>query len=124
MGSKNTILGGMLFFPQAFQNNCCHIMDLFGLFSFFKNNGISLYKGFDLLYQICLTSRKFKQTKRVYHCVKNVCIRSYTGPHFPAFVLNTQRYSVSLHNQSKCPKMQTRITPNTNTFYTVYKSWK
>ena len=36
-------------------------MDLFGLLSFFKNNEISLYKGFDLLYQICLISRKFKQ---------------------------------------------------------------
>ena len=47
------------------------------------------------------------------HCVKSVRIWSYSGPHFPAFGLNTERY---------CPnagKMQTRITPNTGTFYIV-----
>ena len=45
-------------------------------------------------------------------CVKSVRIWSYSGPHFPAFV-------VSLRIQSKCGKMRTRITPNTDTFYTV-----
>ena len=30
------------------------------------------------------------------HCVKSVRIRSYSGPYFPAFRLNTERYSVSL----------------------------
>ena len=30
------------------------------------------------------------------HCVKNVRIRSNSGPYFPAFGLNTERYSVSL----------------------------
>ena len=29
------------------------------------------------------------------HCVKSVRIRSFSGPHFPAFGLNTERYSVS-----------------------------
>ena len=33
--------------------------------------------------------------------------------------LNTERYSVSLRIHSKCEKMQTRITPNTDTFYAV-----
>ena len=28
------------------------------------------------------------------HCVKNVRIRSYSGPHFSAFGLNTERYGV------------------------------
>ena len=28
------------------------------------------------------------------HCVKSVCIRSYSGPHFPVFGLNTERYRV------------------------------
>ena len=37
-------------------------------------------------------------------CVKNVCIRSYSGPHFPAFGLNTERYSVSLPFQSSAGK--------------------
>ena len=51
------------------------------------------------------------------HCVESVRIRSYSGPYFPAFGLNTERYSVSLRIQSECEKMRTRITPNTDTFY-------
>ena len=35
------------------------------------------------------------------HCVKNVRIRSYSGPYFPAFGLNTKKYSVSLRIQSE-----------------------
>ena len=31
------------------------------------------------------------------HCVKSVRIRSCSGPHFPAFELNRERYGVSLH---------------------------
>ena len=38
---------------------------------------------------------------------------------FSAFRLNTERYGVSLRIQSKCGKMQTRITPNTDTFYAM-----
>ena len=53
------------------------------------------------------------------HCVKSVRIRSYSGPYFPAFGLNMERYSVSLHIQSKYGKMLTRITPNMDTFYAV-----
>ena len=53
------------------------------------------------------------------HCVKGVRIRSYSGPYFPAFGLNTERYSISLRIQSECGKMRTRITPNTDTFYAV-----
>ena len=39
--------------------------------------------------------------------------------YFPAFRLNTERYSVSLHYQSKCGKIRTRKTPNTVTFHAV-----
>ena len=53
------------------------------------------------------------------HCVKSVHIRSYSGPYFPTFGLNTDRYGVSLRIQSKCGKIRTRITPNTYTFYAV-----
>ena len=53
------------------------------------------------------------------HCVKSVHIRSYSGPHFHAFGLNTKRSSVSLCIQSKCRKIQIRITPNTDTFQAV-----
>ena len=43
----------------------------------------------------------------------------FSGPYFSAFGLNTERYGVSLRIQSECGKMQTRITPNTDTFYAV-----
>ena len=54
------------------------------------------------------------------HCVNTVHIRNYFGPHFPAFGLSTERYSVSIRIQSKCWKMQTRITPNTDNSYAVF----
>ena len=53
------------------------------------------------------------------HWMKSVHIRSYSGPYFPAFELNTERYGVSLRIQSKCRKIRTRITLNTDTFHTV-----
>ena len=53
-------------------------------------------------------------------CVKGVRIRSYSGPHFPGFRLNTERYEV-FSIQSECRKIRTRITPNTNTFYAVMR---
>ena len=51
--------------------------------------------------------------------MKSVRIRSYSGPYFWAFGLNTERYGVSLRIQFECGKMRTRITPNTDTFYGV-----
>ena len=53
------------------------------------------------------------------HCLKSVCIRSFSGPYFPAFGLNTGRYCVSLRIQSECGKIWTRETPNTDTFYAM-----
>ena len=53
------------------------------------------------------------------HCVKRVRIRNYSGPHFPAFGQNTERYFVSIRIQSEWGKMPTRITPNTDTFHAV-----
>ena len=47
-------------------------------------------------------------------------MRSYSGPHFPTFGLNTERYGVYLRVQSECGKIRTRIAPNTNTFYAVF----
>ena len=52
----------------------------------------------------------------ILHCLKSVCIQSCSGLHFPIFGLNTERYSVSLHIQSKCRKTRTKITPN-NSYY-------
>ena len=53
---------------------------------------------------------------------KSVRIRSYSGPHFPAFGLNTERYGVSLRIRCKCGKMRTRISPNTDIFYAAISS--
>ena len=49
--------------------------------------------------------------KVLLHCVKSVLIQSYSGPHFPAFGLNTERYSVSLRIQSECGEIRTRKNP-------------
>ena len=64
-----------------------------------------------------LTIYKFFHT--LHHCVKSVRIGSYSGPHFPAFGLNTERYSVSLRIQSECGKIRIRVTLNTVTFHAV-----
>ena len=56
------------------------------------------------------------------HCVKSVRIRSNSGPHFPTFGLNTERYAVKNAEwkiQPKCGEIRTRITPNTDSFYAV-----
>ena len=61
------------------------------------------------------------------HFVKSVGIWSFSDPYFPAFGLNTERYSVSLRILSKCGKMRSRKTPNMNTFHAVCFSqffWK
>ena len=70
----------------------------------------------------CSWVKNTRPTTSIYnHCVKSVCIRSFSGSYFPAFGLNTDRYGVSLHIQSKCRKIRTRITSNTDTFYAVTK---
>ena len=59
-------------------------------------------------------------------CIKSVRIWSNSGPHFPAFGLNKYLsvFLVSLRIQSECVKMQTRINPNTETFYAVKLLWR
>ena len=56
---------------------------------------------------------------RTCHCVKSIRIRSFSGPYFPAFGLNAERYSVSLRIYSECGEIRTRKTPNTDTFNAV-----
>ena len=51
------------------------------------------------------------------HCVKSVRIWTFSGPYFPAFGLNTERYEVSFRIQSKCGKMRAKKTPNMDTFH-------
>ena len=43
----------------------------------------------------------------------------FSGPYFPAFVQNTERYGVSLRIQSKCGKYGPEKTPYFDTFHAV-----
>ena len=56
--------------------------------------------------------------------MKSVLIRSFSGPNFPPFGLNTERYGAFLRIQSKPGKIRTRKTPNTNTFHPVLVNTK
>ena len=58
-----------------------------------------------------------------YNCVKIARIRSYSGPHFSAFRLNTERYENSVRMRENAGKMRTRITPNTDSFNALYVSY-
>ena len=62
-------------------------------------------------------SKKLSQNRL--YTTTSVFIQNYSGPYFLAFVLNTERCYVSCRIQSKCGKIRTRITPNTETFYGV-----
>ena len=51
---------------------------------------------------------------------ENCSYLEFSGPHFPAFGLNMERYSVSLRIQSEFGKIRTSKTPNMDTFHEVY----
>ena len=46
-------------------------------------------------------------------------IRSFSGPYFPAFGMNTDIYSGNLLIQPECGKIRTRKTPYLDTFHAV-----
>ena len=68
---------------------------------------------------LCKVSKYDKIIITHTHYLKKYLIRSYSIQHFPAFRLNTERNSASLRSHSECGKMQTRITPNTDSFHAV-----
>ena len=47
--------------------------------------------------------------------MESVFIQSFSGPYFPTFRTNTERYGLSLQIQSECGKIWTRKTPNRDT---------
>ena len=51
------------------------------------------------------------------HCVKSVS--EFSGPSFTALGMNTKIYRVNFPVQSECGEIQTRKTPNRDTFYAV-----
>ena len=53
------------------------------------------------------------------HCKESARIRSFSGPYFPTFGLNTVIYGVSFRIQSEFGKIRTRKTLNTDTFHAV-----
>ena len=53
------------------------------------------------------------------HLVKSARIRSFSGPYFSAFGLNTERYEVSLRIRSEFGEMRTRKTSNTDPFHAL-----
>ena len=57
------------------------------------------------------------QTNSEYEHISAVMIMHY---YFPGFWQNAEKYSVSLHVQSKRGKIRARITPITNTFHAVH----
>ena len=62
---------------------------------------------------------KENSEKKLGHCIKSVRIRSLSGPYFPVFRLNMERYGISLRIQSECGKIRTKKTPNKDTFHAV-----
>ena len=56
------------------------------------------------------------------HSVKSVRIRSFSGPYFPTFRLNMERYGVSHRIQYKYGEIRTRETPSTDTFHAMIPS--
>ena len=73
---------------------------------------------------MCLPNSNDNFNRKVifdFSSLKSVRIRSCSGPYFPVFGLNTKRYGVYLGIQSKCRKIPTRATPNTENFHAVSK---
>ena len=64
----------------------------------------------------CTQNMSEKRISLTRYWVKSLGILSYSGSHFPALILNTERYRVSLHFKSKCRKIGTITTLNTGTF--------
>ena len=51
--------------------------------------------------------------------MESVRSQSFSDPYFLAFGLNTDRWGASFRIQSKCAKIRTRKTPNTDTFHAM-----
>ena len=63
------------------------------------------------LFYLCITNLLHTLRKRLsknLHCVKSVLIRSFSGPYFPTFGLNTEIHRVNLRFQFEYGKTRTR----------------
>ena len=77
---------------------------------FFMNNFLSISEKFSFSKSLGYCRGNYFTESKLHHmhCMKSVRSRSFSGPYFPAFGLNTERYSVSLRIRSKCGKLRTR----------------
>ena len=75
---------------------------------------VKIYKHLFGMYKVLLTL-----CQSAVHYVKSVRIRSFSGPQFPAFGLNTDIYYVNPRVQFECGEMRTIKTPNMYTFHAV-----
>ena len=74
-------------------------------------------------YEMKILAIKELITKGQYTSVEKVVrIQSISGPYFPAFRLNMERFSLPLCIQPECMKIRTRKTPNTDNFHAVIDS--
>ena len=106
-----------MFLPNAAIQGISIIIEFFHVLSR-KNSYISRNKP-----ALLKSSNKHRaQFQPPYHCVKSVCIWSFSGPYFPALGLNTGRYGVFFCIQPQCGKTRTRKTPNIDTLQAVYDS--
>ena len=87
------------------------------LFEFFNSKIKGKYFGTSSLKITFQYSIIFVQKVPEIHCVKSIRIRSFSGPDFPAFGLNTERYRLFFRIQHECGKIRTRKTPDTDTFH-------
>ena len=69
-----------------------------------------------LIYSITTDLILEMSPQKPWHCLKIVRIRSFSGPYFPAFGLNTERHGVYLRIQSECGKIL-----NTDAFHAVWR---
>ena len=92
----------------------------------FKNLGKKNFILYPAPYNYCLSlvGDSLEALQKLWLYVKSVRIRSYSGPYFPTFGQNMERYGVFLCIQSECGKIRTIIFLNTDTFYAVWFSTK
>ena len=91
--------------PQICQNKIC----LWPVFSRIKIE-IYLIKGSVLIQEKRVKKTRILACLTQYYNVKSVRIRNFSGPYFPAFELNTERWSVFLRIQSEWGKILTSFT--------------
>ena len=97
-------------FSREFQTNSCFLKVIITFSSY-------LIKLFEI--HSCNSWRYYYSIIGNKHWVKSVRTRSFSGPYFPAFGMNTERYSVYVRIESESGKIWTRKSPDTVTFHAV-----